>query len=62
MMETYEAFAAGKLTAQSDLIRALTDVLRSNQPDAEKVRTARILLAEAAAGAQARRREFDVEV
>ncbi len=62
MMETYEAFAAGKLTAQSDLIRALTDVLRSKRPDAEKVRTARILLAEATAGAQARRREFDVEV
>ena len=62
MMETYEAFAAGKLTAQSDLIRALTDVLRSKRPDAETVRTARILLAEATAGAQARRREFDVEV
>lgn len=62
MMETYEAFAAGKLTAQSDLIRALTDVLRSKRPDAEKVRTARILLAEATAGAQARRQEFDVEV
>ena len=62
MMETYEAFAAGKLTAQSDLIRALTDVLRSKRPDAEKVRTARILLAEAAAGAQARRGGFDVEV
>ena len=61
MMETYEAFAAGKLTAQSDLIRALTDVLRSKRPDAEKVRTASILLAEAAAGAQARRRVFDVE-
>lgn len=62
MMETYEAFAAGKRTAQSDLIRALTDVLRSKQPDAEKVRTARILLAAAAAGTQARRQEFDVEV
>ena len=62
MRKIYDAFAAGKLTAQSDLIRALTDVLRGKRPDAEKVRTARILLAEAAAGAQARRREFDVEV
>lgn len=62
MSKIYDAFAAGKPTAKDDLIRALADVVYSKQPDAEKVRTARILLAEAAAGAQARRREFDVEV
>lgn len=62
MSELYEAFAAGKLTAKDDLICALTDLLHSKRPDAEKVTAAQALLDDATAGAQARRQDFDVEV
>lgn len=62
MMETYEAFAAGKLTAQSDLICALADVVYSKWPDADKVAAARTLLESAFEGARDRAHSFDVEV
>lgn len=62
MSKIYDAFATGKPTAKDDLIRALTDVVYSKQPDTDKVAAARTLLESAFDGARDRAHSFDVEV
>lgn len=63
MMETYEAFAAGKLTAKDDLIRTIFETAHNRAlPPVQAIAEIRTLLDEAARGSAAYRTGFDVEV
>lgn len=62
MSKMFDVFAAGRLTAKDELIRAIADAVFAAGADVDKVCTVRGLLRDANAGAAERARGFDLEV